>query len=831
MEKNMSDTEEPKTLLHCPVIVVDSPLLPGTELYLSPENQKNAALKQVKVRGKVFVVAKKDPEGTETIENLYDVGTIARINDVFEDNSGAVSVDLIGEQRALMHHYLTLAEPASAAIEPQTIPWKEGEYLEELVDYTCMTLENMLKEEEVSEAFFRNTQSYLDSLSGAPSLLADYMAGNFIDSPELKQRVLETLDVEERLQTLLNAFIEEKEDIRAYKEQKMVHKKGSPADEESELDKLARQIEESDMPDDAREAAKDDLAQLRVGKEGDSSYSVYLKHLRTLLAMPWGKNSELVTDLKKSKKILEADHYGLEDVKAAITEQLAVQMHTGKISGSIICLVGPPGVGKTSIGQSIARATGREFRKISLGGVHEEPAIRGHRITYIGAKEGRIVRELIKAGTMNPVIQLDEIDKLSSGSPQGNPEDALLEVLDPAQNNNFEDHYLGIPIDLSKILFITTANYIDNIPEALLDRMEVIEIAGYTDDEKVEIAKRYLINKQREEKVLTPEQFSITDAAVKKLIKDYEFEAGVRNLERHIGILARKVITQMKEGSDPVKITAANLKDYLGDPEIRHSHISKKDEVGTVNGLVVMGDMGGDILPITAIQLPAQLPGNGQFITTSSMAEVMQESIQVAKSFIRSQSDVLGIEPDAFDYVDIHIHPAQGAVPKDGPSAGLAMVTAIVSAMTDIPIHRNIAMTGEVDLKGNARAIGGLSHKLRGALEAGATTVIIPKENVRDLKKVPESVKSKLTIIPVSNVMEVLKHALVEMPRPLPKTAPAAEVASVNISTDQLVEALAQLFNNMAKPPMPQLQEPANDTRPVIVAKKPQSAVKVKANR
>jgi ATP-dependent Lon protease len=489
--------------------------------------------------------------------------------------------------------------------------------------------------------------------------------------------------------------------------------------------------------------------------------TVVRNYLDWILGIPWKKRSKIKNDVLEAERILNADHYGLEKIKERIVEYLAVQSRSPKLRGAILCLVGPPGVGKTSLGKSIAKATGRNFVRMSLGGVRDEAEIRGHRRTYIGSMPGKVIQGMKKAKTSNPLFLLDEIDKLGADW-RGDPSSALLEVLDPEQNATFADHYLEVDYDLSDVMFVTTANSL-RMPQPLLDRMEIIRIPGYTEDEKVEIAKRHLVNKQGEAHGLKKEEWSISDEALHELVQTYTREAGVRNLEREIANLARKAVKEIVTTKvKKVTITKKNLQKFSGVPRFRYGETEAEDMVGVVTGLA-WTEVGGEILTIESVLLP----GKGQIRQTGKLGDVMQESVQAAYSYIRSKATQFGIKPPYFDKRDIHVHVPEGATPKDGPSAGIGMATSIVSAITGIPIRRDIAMTGEITLRGRVLPIGGLKEKLLAALRAGITTVFIPKENEKDLIEIPDNVKKGMTIIPVSHVDEVINQALVRKPEPI----------------------------------------------------------------
>ena len=627
-----------------------------------------------------------------------------------------------------------------------------------------------------------------------PARLADLVAGHLGVDVGIKQDLLETLTVAERLEKVFGQMqgelsvlqVEKKIKTRVKtqmektqreyylnEQMKAIQKElGDGEDGQNEVTELEERIKKTQLSKEAREKADAELKKLKSMSPMSAEATVVRNYLDWLLGVPWGTKSRVKKDLGAAQKVLDADHFGLEKVKERIVEYLAVQARSTKLKGPILCLVGPPGVGKTSLGRSVAKATGREFIRISLGGVRDESEIRGHRRTYIGSMPGKIIQSLKKAKTINPLILLDEIDKMGQDF-RGDPASALLEVLDPEQNNTFSDHYLEVEYDLSNVMFITTANSY-NMPSPLLDRMEIIPLAGYTEDEKREIARQHLLPKQITANGLRKGEFTISDVALTHVIRYYTREAGVRNLEREIAKLARKAVTDiLKKKTKTVEINPAKAEEYLGVQRHRYGLAEKEDQVGVVTGLA-WTSVGGDLLQIEALKLP----GKGRMKTTGKLGDVMKESIDAAASYVRSISPQIGVKPPKFEAIDIHVHVPDGATPKDGPSAGLAMVVSIVSVLTGIPVRKDIAMTGEVSLRGNAMAIGGLKEKLLAALRGGIKTVFIPEENAKDLVEIPANVKEGLTIIPVSHVREVLAQALIRQPEPIIWDEAAEEAAA-----------------------------------------------------
>ena len=571
----------------------------------------------------------------------------------------------------------------------------------------------------------------------------------------LMESEISVLQVEKRIRTRVKRQMEKTQREYYLNEQmKAIQKELGDEEGKDELAELEDKIKKTKLSKEAREKATHELKKLRQMSPMSAEATVVRNYLDWLLSIPWNKKSKVKKDLKAAQEVLDNDHFGLEKVKERIVEYLAVQQRANKLTGPILCLVGPPGVGKTSLGKSIAKATGREFVRVSLGGVRDEAEIRGHRRTYIGSMPGKVIQSMRKAKSSNPLFLLDEVDKMGADF-RGDPSSALLEVLDPEQNHTFNDHYLEVDYDLSNVMFITTANTL-NIPPPLMDRMEIIRIAGYTEDEKVEIARKHLIPHAIGKHGLDSKEWSIDDDALLLLIRRYTREAGVRNLERELSTLIRKAVKELTiSKKKSVKVEASNLSDYLGVPKFRYGEVEEEDQVGVVTGLA-WTDVGGELLTIEA----AMMPGKGRMTVTGNLRDVMKESISAAASYVRMRAVAFGIEPPRFDKRDIHVHVPEGATPKDGPSAGVAMVTAIVSVMTGIPVRRDVAMTGEITLRGRVLPIGGLKEKLLAAARGGIKTVLIPQENAKDLAEVPDNVKSGLEIIPVSTVDQVLALAL-----------------------------------------------------------------------
>jgi ATP-dependent Lon protease len=729
--------------------------------------------------------AAEDP-GTD---GMYRMGVLANVLQLLKLPDGTVKVLIEGRTRVRIDRFLPNPDHFEAAVSVLEETPGDAAAVRALVRSVSADFERYAK-------IKRNIpEEALAAVADAndPARLADLASGHLgVEVPQ-KQELLETLDVAARLEKVYGLMQGEisvlqverkiKSRVKSQMERtqreyylneqmKAIQRELGEGDEgQNELAELENRIKETKFSKEAREKADAELKKLKSMSPMSAEAAVVRNYLDWLLALPWGVKSRVKKDLTRAQAVLDADHYSLEKVKERIVEYLAVQARSAKLKGPILCLVGPPGVGKTSLGRSVARATGREFIRISLGGVRDESEIRGHRRTYVGSMPGKIIQALKKARTTNPLILLDEIDKMGQDF-RGDPASAMLEVLDPEQNATFVDHYLEVEYDLSDVMFITTANSY-NMPGPLLDRMEIIPLSGYTEDEKAEIARRHLMPKSIKNHGLRKSELVLGDDAVTEMIRRYTREAGVRNLEREIAKVARKAVTRIIKGeTKTVEVTAANLEDYLGVPRYRFGLAEKDDQVGVVTGLA-WTSVGGDLLQIEALKLP----GKGRMKTTGKLGDVMKESIDAASSFVRSISPAIGVKPPRFDAIDIHVHVPEGATPKDGPSAGIAMVTSIVSVLTQIPVRKDIAMTGEVTLRGNVLAIGGLKEKLLAALRGGIKTVLIPEENAKDLPEIPDNVKAGLTIIPVSHVREVLARALVRAPEAVEWDEAAEEAA------------------------------------------------------
>lgn len=737
--------------------------------------------------------AEDDPQA----DGIYNSGVLANVLQLLKLPDGTVKVLVEGQARVKITDYLENDDFFEA----------RAEYLNE-VPGDIATIEALLRTvgtefERYAKVKKNIPEEALVTVSETddPAKLADLVAGHLGIEVAQKQELLETLSVSERLEKVYGLMQGEMSVLQVEKkiktrvksqmertqreyylneQMKAIQKElGDGEDGSNEITELEEKIAATKLSKEAKEKVDAELKKLKNMSPMSAEATVVRNYLDWILSIPWGVKSRVKKDLGRAQDILDKDHYGLEKVKERIVEYLAVQQRSKKLKGPILCLVGPPGVGKTSLGKSVAKATGREFIRISLGGVRDESEIRGHRRTYIGSMPGKIIQALKKAKTTNPLILLDEIDKMGQDF-RGDPASAMLEVLDPEQNGTFVDHYLEVEYDLSNVMFLTTSNSY-NMPGPLLDRMEIIPLAGYTEDEKIEIAKQHLVPKQVKNHGLKKKEFAVEETALTEVVRHYTREAGVRNMEREVGKMARKAITKIVKGeADSITVNADNIDDFLGVKKFRYGLAEKEDQVGVVTGLAYTS-VGGDLLHIEALKLP----GKGRMKTTGKLGDVMKESIDAASSYVRSVAPQIGVKPPQFEKWDIHVHVPDGATPKDGPSAGLAMVTSIVSVLTGIPVRKDIAMTGEVSLRGNAMPIGGLKEKLLAALRGGIKTVLIPEENEKDLADIPDNVKAGLEIIPVTHVTEVLKLALTGTPEAIEWDEEAEEAAAAAALKDK----------------------------------------------
>ena len=771
-------------------------------LFVGREKSVRALEEVMQDDKQILLSSQKDPaEDDPDKDGIFSVGVLANVLQLLKLPDGTVKVLVEGQSRVKITEYL----------DNDSFFEARAEHLEETEGDTKAIealLQNVSREFERYAKIKKNIpEEALSAVSEAtePTILADLVSGHLGVDLDQKQNLLETLSVSDRLEQVYGLMQGEMSVLKVEKkiktrvksqmertqreyylneQMKAIQKElGDGEDGLTEIAELEERIRETKLSTEALDKTEAELKKLKNMSPMSAEATVVRNYLDWLLSLPWGTKSRIKKDLDRAQSILDIDHYSLDKVKERIIEYLAVQQRSAKLKGPIMCLVGPPGVGKTSLGKSVAKATGREFIRISLGGVRDESEIRGHRRTYIGSMPGKIIQALKKAKTTNPLILLDDIDKMGQDF-RGDPASAMLEVLDPEQNSTFIDHYLEVEYDLSNVMFLTTANSY-NMPGPLLDRMEIIPLAGYTEDEKREIARRHLVAKQVKNHGLKKNEFEITDDAINEIIRRYTRESGVRNLEREIAKLARKAVTKIikKEFRD-IKITSENINDFLGVKKFRYGLAEKEDQVGVVTGLA-WTSVGGDLLSIEALCLP----GKGRMKTTGKLGDVMKESIDAASSYVRSISPQIGVKPTRFDKLDIHVHVPEGATPKDGPSAGLAMVTSIVSVLTGIPVRKDIAMTGEVTLRGNALAIGGLKEKLLAALRGGIKTVLIPEENEKDLAEIPDNVKNGLTIIPVNNVSQVLEKALIDRPKEIEwdETAEENQTSAVNVEPEAAV--------------------------------------------
>ena len=725
-------------------------------------------------------------------DDLFEIGCISSILQMLKLPDGTVKVLVEGVQRAVAREVIDQGEQFVAEVEPVPPAGEASPEVEALRRAVTQQFDQFVKLNK------KIPPEILTSIAGIdePGRLADTIAAHLPLKLESKQSVLDLFETAERLEKLLELLEHEVDILQVEKrirgrvkrqmeksqreyylneQVKAIQKELGDGEEGADIEELEKKIKAARMPKEARKKADAELKKLKLMSPMSAEATVVRNYLDTLIGLPWARKSKVKHDLSNAEAVLNEDHYGLEKVKDRILEYLAVQQRVEKVKAPILCLVGPPGVGKTSLGQSVARATGRKFVRMALGGVRDEAEIRGHRRTYIGSMPGKVLQSLTKVGVRNPLFLLDEIDKLGMDF-RGDPSSALLEVLDPEQNHTFSDHYIEVDFDLSDVMFVATSNSM-NMPPALLDRMEVIRLSGYTEDEKLNIAQRYLLPKQAENNGVQAAEMQVTESAIRGIIRYYTREAGVRSLEREISKICRKVVKglQLKTYEGQVVVTDENLHDFLGVRKFDFGRAEKSNQVGQVVGLA-WTEVGGDLLTIEA----TAMPGKGQIIRTGSLGDVMKESVEAARTVVRSRARRLGIKDELFEKRDVHIHVPDGATPKDGPSAGIAMTTAFVSALTGIPVKAHVAMTGEITLRGEVTAIGGLKEKLLAAARGGIKLVMIPEENVKDLQDIPDSVKSQLEIVPVRWIDKVLEVALESAPVPLPDDEAAASTPATS---------------------------------------------------
>ena len=779
------------------IVVFPNMIVP---LFVGREKSVRALENVIENDRKILLVSQKDASDDDpSPENIYEMGVVATIIQLLKLPDGTVKVLVEGEWRAKINEYTRTDEYFEADVSMIEQDDGDEESVAALMRSVGSQFESYVKlNKRVPPEVIVSINQIED-----PAKLADTVASHLNIKLSEKQELLEIIAVDKRLERVF-AFMEgemsvlqvekkirnrvkrqmEKTQREYYlnEQMKAIQKElGETEDGKDEISEIEERIKKTKLSKEARTKAEAEVKKLRQMSPMSAESTVVRNYLDWMVSIPWNNKGKIKHDIAKAESVLDADHYGLEKVKERILEYLAVQKRTNKLKGPILCLVGPPGVGKTSLGKSIANATGRDFVRVSLGGVRDEAEIRGHRRTYIGSMPGKVIQSMKKAKTSNPMFLLDEIDKMGQDF-RGDPASALLEVLDPEQNATFADHYLEVDYDLSDVMFVTTANSL-NMPQPLMDRMEIIRIPGYTEDEKLEIARRHLIPKQLENHGLKKGEWEIDDDGLMQLIRLYTREAGVRNLERELARLARKAVREIEGGSsESVSVTPKNLDEFSGVPKFRFGEVEGEDRVGVVTGLA-WTSVGGDILTIEAVKMP----GKGRMTPTGNLKDVMKESVSAASSYVRSRAVDFGLEPPLFEKTDIHVHVPEGATPKDGPSAGVAMATAIVSVLTGVKIHKDIAMTGEISLRGRVLAIGGLKEKLLAALRAGVKTVLIPEENEKDLADIPDNVKDGLKIIPVETVDEVLRHALVEPLTPIEWIEPAV-VASESSESGGVVK-------------------------------------------
>ena len=804
-----------------PASPIELPLLPLRDVVIFPHmviplfvgrpKSIKALEAAMEAERRIMLVAQKAAAKDEPqVSDMFDVGCVSTILQMLKLPDGTVKVLVEGQQRALVNKIVEGESHFTADVTPVELP-AEGESVSAVQTSEIEALRRAVMQQfdQYVKLNKKIPPEILTSIASIddPGRLADTIAAHLPLKLDNKQAVLGLADVRDRLENLFEQLEREvdilnvdkkirgrvkrqmeknQRDFYLNEQVKAIQKELGEGEDGADIEEIEKKIKAARMPAEARKKADSELKKLKLMSPMSAEATVVRNYIDTLIALPWSKKTKIKHDLANAEGVLNEDHFGLEKVKDRILEYLAVQQRVDKVKAPILCLVGPPGVGKTSLGQSIAKATGRKYVRMALGGMRDEAEIRGHRRTYIGAMPGKVLQSLSKVGTRNPLFLLDEIDKLGTDF-RGDPSRALLEVLDPEQNNKFGDHYVEVDFDLSDVMFVATSNSM-NIPPALLDRMEVIRLSGYTEDEKVNIAQRYLVPKQFKNNGVKDTELLITEDAVRDVVRYYTREAGVRSLEREISKICRKVVKalQLKKMQPQVQVTADNLSEYLGVRKFTYGRAEQMNQVGQVVGLA-WTEVGGDLLTIEA----ALMPGKGVITRTGSLGDVMKESVEAARTVVRSRSRRLGIPDEFFEKKDMHVHVPDGATPKDGPSAGAAMTTAMVSALTGIAVRGDVAMTGEITLRGEVTAIGGLKEKLLAALRGGIKTVLIPEENVKDLQDIPENVKNRLEIVPVKWIDKVLEIALERQPTPLsdeevaaaavaPATTPATEPAVVS---------------------------------------------------
>ena len=782
---------------------IDLPLLPLRDVVVFPHmviplfvgrpKSIKALEASMAAERRIMLVAQKAAAKDEpAVTDMFDVGCMATILQMLKLPDGTVKVLVEGQQRAHVNNIVEGEEHFTATITPMS-PTADPSIDTEIEALRRAVMQQFDQYVKLNKKIPPEILTSIASIDDA-GRLADTIAAHLPLKLENKQVVLDLIEVKPRLENLFEQIEREvdilnvdkrirgrvkrqmeknQRDFYLNEQVKAIQKELGEGEEGADIEEIEKKIKLAKMPADARKKAEGELKKLKLMSPMSAEATVVRNYIDVLVGLPWSKRTKIKHDLGNAEDVLNEDHYGLEKVKDRILEYLAVQQRVDKVKAPILCLVGPPGVGKTSLGQSIAKATGRKYVRMALGGMRDEAEIRGHRRTYIGALPGKVLQNLTKVNTRNPLFLLDEIDKLGSDF-RGDPSSALLEVLDPEQNHTFNDHYVEVDFDLSDVMFVATSNSM-NIPPALLDRMEVIRLSGYTEDEKTHIAMRYLLPKQMKNNGVKDEELLVEEGAIRDMVRYYTREAGVRSLERELSKVCRKVVKALllKQMQPQVRVTADNLHDFLGVRKYTYGRAEQQNQVGQVVGLA-WTEVGGDLLTIEA----AVTPGKGTFTRTGSLGDVMKESVEAARTVVRSRSRRLGIADEVFEKKDIHIHVPDGATPKDGPSAGAAMVTAIVSTLTGIPVRADVAMTGEITLRGEVTAIGGLKEKLLAALRGGIKTVMIPEENVKDLQDIPENVKNGLEIVPVKWVDKVLEIALEKLPTPLPDEPPAVATSA-----------------------------------------------------